>query len=506
VSTPPSVVDHGRSDDLLDAIPCPVYVWRRSRDGAIRLVFANEAGHREMHGRTPGLIGIALDELTSNGVEIVQNILDTLADGMPRQMEHEYRWRTTGELSWLRTSFTRTGADEVVIFNEDFTQRRLYEDRLAANEARFRELLERAPAIICTFRAPDHVYEMANEACRRLIGRDDIIGRPLAEVQPDIAEQGLLLILDQVLATGEPFVAHAMPVRIRPAPDAPPEERYFNIVAQAIQEADGTRSRTFAHAVDLTDLVTAAREQRQLEAQLRESQKMEAVGRLAGGVAHDFNNLLSAILGYTDLVLLDPSATSTVHEEVEEIRKAAQRAAQLTRQLLAFGGRQIRRPTRIELDAVVADADRLLGQLLGEQIELTLRTGAHGAVVCMDRGELDQILVNLAANARDAMPHGGRVTIETSCPEEPATGDGRQSLVLLSISDTGDGIAAETVSHIFEPFYTTRGVARTGLGLSMVYGIVEQAGGRIEVDTEVGTGTRFRIYLPAASATPPERT
>jgi signal transduction histidine kinase len=341
---------------------------------------------------------------------------------------------------------------------------------------------------------------MANEACRRLVGRDDIIGRPMAEVQPEMAQHGLLSILDEVIATGVPFVAHAMPVLMRSALDAAPEERYFNVVVQAIQEADGTRSRTFGHCVDVTDLVTAAREQQQLEAQLRESQKMEAVGRLAGGVAHDFNNLLSAILGYTDLVLLDPSATSTVREEVEEIGKAAQRAAQLTRQLLAFGGRQIRRPTYIELDAVVTDADGLLGQLLGEQIELTLRTGASGAIVHMDRGDLDQILVNLAANARDAMPHGGRVTIETSSPEEAAPGDGVQSLVLLSISDTGAGIAAETVSHIFEPFYTTKGVARTGLGLSMVYAIVEQSGGRIEVDSEIGTGTRFRIYLPISAA------
>ncbi|HKP16263.1 MAG TPA: ATP-binding protein, partial [Gemmatimonadaceae bacterium] len=218
----------------------------------------------------------------------------------------------------------------------------------------------------------------------------------------------------------------------------------------------------------------------------------------------DFNNLLSAILGYTDLVLLDPSATTTVREEVEEIGKAAQRAAQLTRQLLAFGGRQFRRPTHIELDAVVADADKLLGQLVGEEIELTIHTGAAGTVVYMDRGELDQILVNLTANARDAMPHGGRVTVETSCCE-PASGNGRPELVLLSLSDTGDGIAADTVSRIFEPFYTTKGIARSGLGLSAVYGIVEKAGGRIEVDTEVGTGTRFRIYLPAVAATPDQR-
>ena len=207
VGTSQSVVDPGRSYDLLDAIPLPIYVWRRSRDGVIRLVFANEAGNRELHGRVQGLIGSALDEVDPGDSEVARNLLATLTDGMPRRMEHEYRWRATGELRWLKTSFTRAGADEVVIFNEDFTERRQYEERLASNEARFRELLECAPAIICTFRAPDHVYEMANEACRRLIGRDDVIGRPLAEVQPDLAEQGLLLILDQVLATGETFVS-----------------------------------------------------------------------------------------------------------------------------------------------------------------------------------------------------------------------------------------------------------------------------------------------------------
>ena len=504
MSTPTSVVDHGRSYNLLDAIPCPVYVWRRSEDGTIRLVFANEPAHREMRDRAPGLMGVALEEVTANGPEIVRNILDTLADGVPRRMEHEYRWRATGEVRWLNTSFTRAGADEVVLFNEDFTERRLYQERLAVNEARFRELLERAPAIICTLRAPDHVYEMANEACRNLLGRDDLIGRTVAEVLPEIAQQGLLAILDGVIATGEPFVTPALPVLLRTARDAAPMERHLNVVVQAIPKPDGSRSRTFVHCVDVTNLVTTEREQRQLEVQLRESQKMEAVGRLAGGIAHDFNNLLSAILGYTDLVLLDPSATSTVREEVEEIGKAAQRAAALTRQLLAFGGRQFRRPMHIELDAVIADADKLLGQLVGDQIELTIHTGAAGTVVYMDRGELDQILVNLTANARDAMPHGGRVTVETSCCE-PASGNGRPELVLLSLSDTGDGIAADTVSRIFEPFYTTKGIARSGLGLSAVYGIVEKAGGRIEVDTEVGTGTRFRIYLPAVAATPDQR-
>jgi len=239
-------------------------------------------------------------------------------------------------------------------------------------------------------------------------------------------------------------------------------------------------------------------ERRQLEMRLRESQKMEAIGRLAGGVAHDFNNLLCAILGYADLALGDVNDASAVRDEIEEIRKAAQRAAQLTRQLLAFGRRQIRRPTRVDVDAVVRDTDRLMTQLLGEHIQLTVHAGARGAVVHMDPSELDQILVNLAVNARDAMAQGGVVTIETS-RSHLAADAGQTEFVLLTVSDTGAGIDDETMPHIFEPFFTTKGEGGSGLGLSTVYGIVEQNGGRIEVDSTVGAGTRFSVYLPIAS-------
>jgi CheY-like chemotaxis protein len=244
-------------------------------------------------------------------------------------------------------------------------------------------------------------------------------------------------------------------------------------------------------------------DRRHLELQLRESQKMEAVGRLAGGVAHDFNNLLCAILGYADLALANQSEASTARDEIEEIRKAAQRAAQLTKQLLAFGRRQIRRPTRVDVDAVVRDTDRLLTQLLGEHIQLTVHAGARGAVVHMDPSELDQILVNLAVNARDAMPQGGLVTVETS-RSHLAADIGQTEFVLLTVGDTGSGIADETMPHIFEPFFTTKGDAGTGLGLSTVYGIVEQNGGRIEVDSSVGgEGTRFAVYLPVAADSTP---
>jgi two-component system, cell cycle sensor histidine kinase and response regulator CckA len=626
VSTPHSIADPGRSYDLLDAIPCPVYVWRRTQDGAIRLVFANSEANQETRGRIREILGVEARELYDNEPMVLGSILGTLDDGVPRQMEHEYVLKSTGEPRWFRTSYRRHGADEVVIQNEDLTDRRRAEAQIEASEARFRglfeqgptamsltrldssfiqvnaafcemlgyaeaeltsksfldithpddldvdtarrdrlvrgempsfrmekrfvhadghvvyadlsarvmhdaegapqyllaqmqditarknaeaairegrarvtELLERAPAIICTLRAPDHVYEMANAECRRLIGRDDVIGLPMAEVLPEIAERGMVAILDEVLATGEPFVGYCIPVPVRPGSGAAAVERYMNVVVQAITEVDGTRSRTFAHCVDVTDMVMAAREQERLETQLHESQKMEAIGRLAGGVAHDFNNLLSAILGYADLALLDASESGTVREEVEEIRKAAERAAQLTRQLLAFGRRQIRRPTNIALDAAVHEAGRLLGQLLGEQFELTLDTGARDTVVHMDPGELDQILVNLVVNARDAMPDGGRVTIETACREALDREGSRTTQALLSIADTGGGIDAQTMPHIFEPFFTTKGEAGTGLGLSTVYGIVDQAGGRIEVDSALGAGTCFRVYLPVAS-------
>ena len=626
VSTPHTIVDSGRSYELLDAIPCPVYVWRRTQDGAIRLVFANSEANRETHGRIREILGVDARELYADEPMVFGSILGTLDDGVPRQMEHEYTLKSTGALRWFKTSYRRHGDDEVVIQNEDLTDRRRAEAQIEASEARFRglfeqgltamsltrldssflqvnaafyemlgyteaelmsksfleithpddldvdtarrdrlvrgempsfrmekrfvhadghvvyadlsaramhdaegrpqyllaqmqditarknaesairegrarvsELLERAPAIICTLRAPDHVYEMANAECRKLIGRDDVIGLPMAEVLPEIAERGMVAILEQVLATGEPFAGSCIPVPVRPASGAPAVERYMNVVVQAITEVDGTRSRTFAHCVDVTDMVVAAREQERLETQLHESQKMEAIGRLAGGVAHDFNNLLSAILGYADLALLDASETGAVREEVEEIRKAAERAAQLTRQLLAFGRRQIRRPTNIELDAAVREAGRLLGQLLGEQFELTLDTGASRTVVHMDPGELDQILVNLVVNARDAMPNGGRVTIETACQEGPDAEGSRTTHVLLSVADTGGGIDAQTMPHIFEPFFTTKGEAGTGLGLSTVYGIVDQAGGSIEVDTAVGAGTCFRVYLPIAA-------
>jgi len=243
--------------------------------------------------------------------------------------------------------------------------------------------------------------------------------------------------------------------------------------------------------------------QRQLEEQLRQSQKMEAVGQLAGGIAHDFNNLLTAILGSTQLLLHNTPAGDPRREDAEEIRHAGLRAAELTRQLLAFSRRQVLAPKVLDLNAVVATMDRMLRRLLGEDVELVTSLQPAAGAVNADPGQLEQVLLNLAVNARDAMPGGGRLSIGTTrvtLQEEPAERRHRMpagDYVCLAVADTGVGMDETTQAHLFEPFFTTKEVGKgTGLGLATVYGIVKQSGGYIWVYSEVGHGTTVKVYLP----------
>ena len=227
-----------------------------------------------------------------------------------------------------------------------------------------------------------------------------------------------------------------------------------------------------------------------------QEQKMEALGILAAGVAHDFNNLVTAILGYTDLLALRLPAESDLHEEVSQIRKATESAASLTRQLMAFARKQKLEPEVLDLNEIVFNLRKIVQRLVGDRVALhTLLDGTIGAVRA-DAGQIEQVIMNLAINARDAMPEGGTLTIETceAYLEGPC--------VLLCVTDTGTGMDAETKGRVFEPFFTTKERGKgTGLGLATVYGIVQQSGGRIVVQSDIGLGTTFEVYLPRVLAT-----
>jgi signal transduction histidine kinase/ActR/RegA family two-component response regulator len=266
---------------------------------------------------------------------------------------------------------------------------------------------------------------------------------------------------------------------------------------------------TDGEVLGVLSLVEDVTKLRSVEEQLRQSQKMEAIGRLAGGVAHDFNNMLNVILGYTELILARSGLNQGLAEEIREIDKAARRSADLTRQLLAFSRKQIISPRSLELNPAVEGMQATLSRLIGEDIELVFKPGSDLWRIKIDPSQLDHILANLAANARDAMPKGGRLQIETKNvvvpPEEVAHDPDVASgeFVQLTVSDTGRGIDPATRAHIFEPFFTTKDEATsTGLGLATVQSIVAQYGGFIRFRSDVGKGTTFVLHFPSCSERP----
>jgi PAS domain S-box-containing protein len=321
---------------------------------------------------------------------------------------------------------------------------------------------------------------------------EDHIGLPVRDLDRKLADV-VEPILRRVLATRQPVVNLEFE---SDAPRQPGDRRHWLASYFPITTADGENVGIGVAVADITD-------QKMLEAQLVHAQKMEAVGRLAGGIAHDFNNLLTVIGNYTELMLNDPRSESR-REDLEQIRDATTRAATLTRQLLVFSRKQPLEARIVNPNDAVRGIQSMLGRLLAGNIEVALLLAPETSLIRVDVSQFEQVLMNLAINAADAMPHGGRLTITTQnvtvdeamASRQPDAKPGRY--VLLSVADTGTGMDTATQSHIFEPFFTTKEAGRgTGLGLSIVYGIVTQSGGHIGVSSDVGLGTTFRIYLPA---------
>ena len=378
----------------------------------------------------------------------------------------------------------------------DITRRKQVERDLLAAEARFRLLVEQLPAI--TYMAEFGAGGKWSYVSPQI---EAILGFTPSEwtADPHLWYQRLhpddaLRVIDmeeRCRASGQPYSAE---YRLQARNG---QYRWFSDIATRVKDAHGVES--------LQGVMTDVTETKMMEAQFRQSQKMEAVGQLAGGIAHDFNNLLMVIRGHTDLLL--NSVVDNPRDKIAQIQKAADRAAGLTRQLLAFSRMQVLQLEVIDLNRVAVDMAGMIERLFASNIELVFETEANLGRVRADEGQIEQVLLNLAVNARDAMPNGGQITIRTEnvrfergdARPLPAIGDGEYAALI--VKDTGEGMDAATQARIFEPFFTTKEKGRgTGLGLATVYGIVKQSGGFIVVDSTPGRGTAFSIYLPRVDA------
>jgi PAS domain S-box-containing protein len=381
-------------------------------------------------------------------------------------------------------------ASELAQANHDLraeiTERNHFETTLRASEERYRELFDNANDLVYEHNLGGHFLAI-NKAAQRITGYDQ--------------HEALAMNIEQLVAPEDVELVRGMIVRQLAGEPASTYQ-----VAAVTKAGTPLALELSTHLVFHGGIPVAVQgiardvtERRRLEDQLRQSQKMEAIGRLAGGLAHDFNNLLTIIGAYSQMILDEATGSPELEAYATEVLAATERAGALTARLLTFSRRQLLQPQVLNLNQLVLSMDNMLRRLLGEDIELhTVLDGGIGPIKA-DPGQIEQVVMNLAVNARDAMPAGGRLTIETSPAEfsfNAPVGLTPGPYIQLAVSDTGVGMNPEIINHIFEPFFTTKGPGKgTGLGLSTVYGIVKQSGGEIVVDSEPGRGTTFRIYL-----------
>ncbi len=438
-------------------------------------------------------LGMSLHDLAARGQTPGENPLGSLPAGDRATTWRTLHRRRDGAVLSVEVTarpFLLEGRPAVIVMGQDITEQVRAERTLHRNQQWYRQIVEALQEGIWLIDAHARTWYV-NERMAELLGycRQEMVGRPLY----DFLDEKAQIVARRNVERRFEGVTTRTDFRFRRKDGS---ALWAIVSVKPLYNEAGRFIGALKVIVDVT-------QRRQLEQQLQQAQKMEAIGRLAGGVAHDFNNIITVITGYSDLLLRSLEETSPLRRIVEEMKRAGERAALLTSQLLTFSRKQAIEPRLLDVNAVIADAERMLRRLIGEDIQLLTRLNPETGAVRADPGQLQQVLINLVVNARDAMPQGGTLTIETDPIELDAASAHRYltlrpgPYVKITVSDTGCGMDADTMAHIFEPFFTTKGPEKgTGLGLATVYGIVTHSGGHISVTSEVGRGTTFTIYLP----------
>ncbi len=451
-----------------------------------RIVMANPMASRMTGHGAEALPGRALDDLhpAEEWPRLAEYYRRGFAEGNLAPRECRVRTRDGGELlaSVSGTHYDLDGQEVAMLEFQDVTESRRVEEALRKAEERLRSVVANAPVVLFAIDEAG-IFTLSEGRGLAALGLSpgEVVGRSVFELYRDFPQ-----ILDNIrrAMAGEEFMS-----TVDLGPIA------FETWHAPLRGPDGRVAGVIGVGTDVS-------QRRRLEDELRQAQKMEAIGRLAGGVAHDFNNLLAAIMGHGELMMRRLDATHPLHRHAEAVQKAAARGALLTRQLLAFSRKEVLAPRVLDVHLVIAEMEEMLRRLIGEHIELVILLGDGPVQVRADRGQLEQVVMNLAVNARDAMAGGGVLTIEVASRDRAGGDAGARRpgpYVTVAVSDTGIGMDAATAARIFEPFFTTKAQGKgTGLGLSTVYGIVEHSGGHIEVESRPGAGATFTVFLPRA--------
>jgi two-component system cell cycle sensor histidine kinase/response regulator CckA len=477
-----------------------------SDNAADMIAVVDMEGHRIYNSLSyQKVLGYSREELQSSSAfeqvhpddraRLIEAAEEARQTGVGRSLEYRIRHKNG---SWLVLESTSSvihnaagESEKLVIVNRDITDRKRASEALRLSEASFRSVIENAPYGIYRASMEGHLLRV-NPAFQRMLGYespDELLRiNPATDLCRDPLEHKYLIDL---------FAGH----------------KRFQDIEVEWKRKDGTFMKARCSGWPVMAEGDAApcfeifaedvTEKRLLERQLQVAQKIEAVGRLSGGIAHDFNNLLGVIIGYSQVLIKKLGVGNPLYEHAEEIEKAGQRAASLTKQLLAFSRQQVMAPAVLNLNAVINDMGKMLHRLIGEDIDLVLQLRADIGQVKADQGQIEQVIMNLVINARDALPQGGKLIVETVnttldeafTRKHPGSRAGRY--VMISVTDSGTGMTLETLAHLFEPFFTTKDRGKgTGLGLATVYGVVKQSGGYIWVNSELGKGSCFKVYLP----------